>query len=107
MKTKLDLPAWIPPQIWQDYEEMRKLIKRPMTDRARKIAITRLDQFRTEGYDPVEVLEEAILNSWQGIWRPKHVQPKRFEPGYFPQSPEDIQEVNRLRAKLGIKDWII
>ena len=62
------LPDWIPAEAWAGYVEMRKKIKKPMTDRAVTLAINTLDKLRAEGNDPGAVLDQSTLNAWQGVF---------------------------------------
>ena len=62
------LPEWMPIEAWAGYLEMRLKIKKPMTEYAIKLAIDKLTKFKHDGYDPKEILENAILNSWQGLF---------------------------------------
>ena len=68
MKKQFALPEWIDRETWNEYEKMRRSIRKPMTDRARKIAVTRLEQFRRIGCEANEVLEQSIFMSWQGLF---------------------------------------
>ncbi|MDY0232185.1 MAG: hypothetical protein RBR88_06850, partial [Candidatus Saccharicenans sp.] len=65
--------------IWHDYLEMRKKIRRPATNRAQELVIKKLDQLRAEGQDPNRVLEQSIENSWQGVFP---VKPLDASSGY-------------------------
>lgn len=67
----IELPEWIDRQTWADFEEMRRSIKKPMTDRARRIAVKRLAEFREAGFTSEEVLEHCILNCYQGVFAPR------------------------------------
>lgn len=68
-KDPFTIPEWIDPETWQDYEQMRLKIKKPMTDAARRLAVRRLMEIWNEhGHAPQAVLEQSILNAWQGIW---------------------------------------
>lgn len=33
-----------------------------------KLAFTKLDDLRKDGYDPVQVIEQSILNGWKGFF---------------------------------------
>lgn len=63
-----ELPDWIDAQTWADFEEMRRKIRRPITDAGRRLAVKRLMVLQSCGHNPNEVLEQSILNSWQGLW---------------------------------------
>lgn len=66
------LPSWVPVEAWSGYEEMRKKIKKPLTDRARKLAITELEKLRIAGHPPERVLNQSVLNSWAGVFELKN-----------------------------------
>ena len=59
------LPAWVPQDAWQGFEEMRKKIRKPLTDRARNLILAEL---KTLGGDPVAVLNQSVQNSWSGVF---------------------------------------
>jgi len=61
-------PEWLPPDAWQGYVDMRKKIRKPLTDRAIALAISTLDKLRAEGYEPGAVLDQSVLNGWQGLF---------------------------------------
>ena len=50
---------------------MRKSIKRPMTDRALKIMLKKLNGFSDNAETQIKILEQSIVNSWQGIFQLK------------------------------------
>lgn len=62
------LPDWIPAKPWGDFVEMRKKIKKPMTAAAEGLLVKALDQLRKEGHDAAAVLNQSIMNSWQGVF---------------------------------------
>ena len=65
------LPADIPAEPWAGFEEMRKRIRKPMTDGARSLAVTELRRLRDEeGWPPGDVLNHCTMNSYQGIYPP-------------------------------------
>lgn len=54
-----------------DFLKMRKSIKRPMTDRALKIMLKKLNGFSDNAETQIKILEQSIVNSWQGIFQLK------------------------------------
>jgi hypothetical protein len=58
----------MPLEAWEGYVEMRKTIKKPLTERAKKIALTRLNDLRLKGYDPSIVLDQSTFRCWQGLY---------------------------------------
>lgn len=65
------LPDWLPLETWNDFLEMRKSIKHPATPKAQELIISDLIKFKTEGYDPVSILNKSIKNSWRDVFEPK------------------------------------
>ena len=62
-------------QAFTDYVEMRKQIKKPMTDRAVELAIKKLTELAAVPFSDsmdnnlaVQILNQSILNSWQGLF---------------------------------------
>lgn len=56
---------------WNSYLEMRTTIKKPLTNGAKGLAVKRLLSLNDSGHDPVEVLNQSTLNSWQGLFEIK------------------------------------
>lgn len=65
------LPDWIDAHDWADFAEMRKKLKKPMTERAAKAVIKKLENYRSQGHDVSTILEQSIRNSWQDVYEPK------------------------------------
>jgi len=63
-----ELPNFINSETWDDFEEMRKRIRKPMTDRARRDIVAKIERLRGEGHDPEDVLAASIANSWTGVF---------------------------------------
>ena len=59
------LPPIIRPEVWQGFEEMRKRIRKPMTDHMRKLIVGKLKRL---GGDPNRILEESTMNGWPGVF---------------------------------------
>ena len=56
-------------QALMDFEEMRKRIKKPLTDRARQLLLNKLTKLAGNDMDlKIEILEQSIMNSWQGVF---------------------------------------
>ena len=67
----IPLPPYIDKEAWEGFEEMRIMIKRPMTDRARKLILKRLDSIRKAGHCPNESLDQSTEHNWQTVYEPK------------------------------------
>ena len=58
-------------QTYRDYIEMRKTIKAPMTERALKTLMNKVDSLETSIDGKCALLETAILNNWKSVYAPK------------------------------------
>ena len=56
----------------RDFIKMRSTIKKPLTDRGLKGILNKLDTFATNDLDKVEILENSIMNCWQGVFELKN-----------------------------------
>lgn len=61
----LVLPDWLPLEDWSGFIEMRKAIKKPMTDRAAQMIIKKLQTMKAK---PSDILQQSIINNWQDIF---------------------------------------
>ena len=66
-----ELPAWIPVVTWKDFEETRKQLRAPFTDRAKREIIQKLDELRARGHPPEAVLAQSIARGWRGVFEIK------------------------------------
>ena len=54
-----------------DFIEMRKSIKKKLTERGLKGILNKLDKIALNDYEKIEILENSIMNCWQGIFEIK------------------------------------
>lgn len=52
----------------RDFIKMRKSIKSPVTDRALKGILKKLDQLATNNENKIGILEQSIINSWKSVF---------------------------------------
>lgn len=76
-------------QAMDEFKKMRKLIRKPMTDRAVKITITNLNKLTSNENEKILILEQSIANSWQGVFPLKEDKNGSFKPDNEPSSTED------------------
>jgi hypothetical protein len=88
------LPSDIPEEEWAGFEEMRRRIGKPMTDKARQLAVNELRKLADAGFPPGDVLNNSTMNSYQGLFPPKD-RSNVHRPAN--DRPDEIQNV-RLRA---------
>ena len=87
------LPEWLPVDSWKSFIEMRKKTKKPMTERAKELAIKKLEEFYNQRYDVQIIIDAAVMNNWQGFYIPKDkdgqpIKPKQTEYEIVEVSPE-------------------
>jgi hypothetical protein len=63
-ESEFILPEKIDPPLWEAFEEMRKSIKAPLTDHAKKLILDKLMRFD----DPNGSLRQSIENTWRGVF---------------------------------------
>lgn len=52
----------------QEFIVFRKKIKKPMTDHAVKLMLSKLNKLASSTAEQIEILNQSILNGWQGIF---------------------------------------
>lgn len=62
------LPDWVSRDDWKAFEDSRKKLRKPMTDRARSLVINELDRLRAAGNDPSAVLAQSVRKGWQDVF---------------------------------------
>jgi len=73
-------------QTYRDYIEMRNKIKAPMTARALRTLINKVDSLETSIDGKCSLLETAILNNWKSVYAPKE-EPKKPQNPRNPKAP--------------------
>lgn len=67
----IGMPDWLPKEKWDDFKKHRKSIKKPMTAKAEELALSKLLRLRFDGNDPIEVIDNSIINGWSGLFEIK------------------------------------
>lgn len=60
------IPSFINPKIWKDFETMRKQIRKPMSERAKKLIVSKLQNLGEDKAN--EILDQSIVNCWQDVY---------------------------------------
>ena len=61
---------------FEDFRKMRIKIKKPMTDRAIELMLSRLEKLSTDPRQQAKILEQSIRQSWSGIYELHDDEPK-------------------------------
>lgn len=81
----MQIPDWLPAEAWAGFIEMRKKIKKPMTDHAAGLIIKKLDGFRADGQDVAQILNNSIENSWQSVFEDRERRKELPQRSVLPQ----------------------
>jgi len=63
--SPLTLPAGVTVEDWQAFRDHRSKLRKPMTPRAEQLALEKLVELSSQGYDPKKTLNHAIEAGWQ------------------------------------------
>lgn len=92
-RNKKKIPAYFPNdeplnQAFLDYLEMRKQIKKSMTEKAIELAIKKLEELSALPFSDsmdndlaIQILNQSIMNSWQGLFPLKEKKTKNIPQG--------------------------
>ena len=62
------MPGWVPTGPWEAYADMRKKIRKPMTNRAVQLTVMKLSKLRTAGQDIAACLDQSTRSGWPDIY---------------------------------------
>ena len=73
----------------------RKSVKKPMTDHAVKLMISKLNGMTTSVPEQIEILNQSIVNGWQGIFPLKDNQPikQTYHKQIRVESQDDLDDI--------------
>lgn len=66
--ASIDLPEWLPTEVWAMWVENRIATRKPITKIAAKLQLEGLENLRLIGHDPQKVIENAIAVGWMGLY---------------------------------------
>ena len=92
----------------KDFIKMRKTIKKPITDRGLKMILNKLDQYGNDDLEKIEILENSIMNCWQGVFELKN----KKEPIAVGSenknnnvNPSICKQVNKYTQETKVRGW--
>lgn len=65
------LQDWVDAGAWADWEEYRRSIKKPLTNKSRQLSVGVLKESLAAGFSVRETIDTAIMNGWRGLFVPK------------------------------------
>lgn len=66
-----------------DFIDYRKNIKKPMTERALELLIKKLDEMTSDPDEKIEILNQSVINGWQGIFPLKTAKTGRIDSSSY------------------------
>ena len=88
---------------WENFVQFRKDIKKPLTERSIAMAINKIKQMDSDGYDTDRVIADSILNQWQGLFaKEQHKKPKAQKLWKTPDYMKVNVEVVEGKTKIDI-----
>lgn len=96
----IELPHWLPNDVWNDWVEHRKAVKAPLSQRAAELSLKKLDRFRAEGHCPIAIIEQSVMSGkWTDLYPIRdHQAPQRAGNG---AGFDPLAYVNRNRTSGG------
>ena len=88
--------------------KMRKTIKKPITDRGLKGILTKLNQYGRNDLEKIEILENSIMNCWQGVFELKNKKEPiavGSENKNIKVNPSICKQVNKYTQEVEIGGW--
>lgn len=70
----------------KSFIDMRKKLKKPMTEKALQMMLTKLDGLASSKKDKINILNQSVLNSWQSVY------PLKTDTAYQKNQNAQIQE---------------
>ena len=104
----LVIPEWLDGELLNDFIDMRKAKKNPMTQKAISLLITKITKAFNAGHDTTLMLENAIVGGWQSVYTPKD-NPKQSngvvinQPSGF--TPKQIKTQRFTQSILNPPEW--
>ena len=90
--SEITLPSFLPKQLWLEFIQHRKDIKKPMSELACTKLINQLTKDQAKGLDVIDAMNEAIVSGWSGVF-PKPAKGSRSTPAPENFSSTDYGEI--------------
>ena len=86
-----------------EFMEFRKSIKKPMTDRAVSLLITKLNGMTSYIPEQIEIINQSIMNGWQGVFPLKNEQAQPVRQTYQARQTkaDELNDFYAMAAQFG------
>jgi hypothetical protein len=90
----IPLPAYIDPEAWAGFVEMRRAMpkSKPFTHRAAVLILRELQKLRDAGHDANAALDQSTMRGWADVYVPKEKEIER--------APSKVSQADQTAAYL-------
>jgi hypothetical protein len=85
-------------QAFNDFGDMRKKIRKPQTEKAKELTLTKLHKYPVE--TSINMLEQSIANSWSDVYPPKDNGATSIKGGLTTAQQYGVDSMLRLKKQL-------
>lgn len=96
VRSSTTLPDFIDPDVWADFVEHRKTIKKPINESTLRYMVTDIMKAHNNGWDVNELIAKALAGGWQGFVFDEH-------RGSRPGGKEIVVKANLSPAEVAAK----
>ena len=101
------LPEWVDRDAWQGFEEMRKKIRKPLTNRARDGIIRNLQKLCPAGDNGAAVLDQSTQNGWSGVFELRTSNKFKQNGAFHGKGDANIQALRESIAEDSDQGWSV
>ena len=85
-------------QVLSDFKDMRKVMKKPMTEKAEQLLLNKLDNLSTDTEQQIKIVEQSIERNWLSVFPLKQGNDKKLKSEE--QQSYDIDDLDSLAVNL-------
>ena len=92
------IPEWLDLEIWESFKEHRKAKRSKITPSSQKMIFKKLEKWMGLGHNPNQILENSVVNGWQGIFEPENrkiIQAQTKFPSKFERDRETSSHLKK------------
>jgi hypothetical protein len=103
-KPTFELPKIIPTELWEAFEQTRRVKKKPLTDFGRKQLVGKLESIAAAGWNIEDVMTKAIIGQHDGFWMPDGRDSNIRRANQARAGPIDMTEYRERLERIGKAD---
>jgi hypothetical protein len=94
-----ELPEWLPKELWSEWSQYRKELRKKLTPSTVRKQITLLDTLRGQGQSVEAVIQQSIEHGWQGLFAVKNANGVNGNGRGFQTKQDQALEFGRANAE--------